>query len=504
MIKKTDIVEEKTETITSEYNTTSFEDFEVYATYKKEYNLSNYDTFVLNTLEETSKYENEIYCAVPICGVLSVVIVVYLIISVGYTKGKEGIDLNDLDNLPLELLVFLGGLIITIAITLLAAATDIGERYYKLYLSGIICTYFVCYSVLAIGLNTILKRLKAKVFWETTLIGKCLLKLVDVINKIEETLKPKHNPNHYSLKLVLLVAIYIFVMIIVLTIFNGAALGIIIDIVITIYAFYKILKRIHSFEKIEKQLKDIYEGNIEERLLEEDFTSEFKNVVEYINDISNGFENAIQEGVKSERLKTELITNVSHDIKTPLTSIINYVDLLKQENIESEKAKEYIEILEGKAQRLKRLTEDLVEASKASSGNVKLNLEKINIGELINQTTGEFEDKFNERKLEVITSIPEEDIYIEADSRYMYRVIENAFSNISKYALENSRVYIDIILEEGKVKVSIKNISSAKLNISTEELMQRFVRGDKSRTTEGSGLRTFYCKKFNRTSKRKF
>ena len=205
----------------------------------------------------------------------------------------------------------------------------------------------------------------------------------------------------------------------------------------------------------------------------------------------------------SERLKTELITNVSHDIKTPLTSIINYVDLLKQENIESEKANEYIEILENKSHRLKRLTEDLVEASKASSGNMKLDLEKIGISELINQATGEFEEKFKERKLEIITSLPKEEIYIKADNRYMYRIIENAFSNISKYALINSRVYIDVKTDANKVNISIKNISAEKLNISEEELMQRFVRGDKSRTTEGSGLRTFYCKKFDRITKRK-
>ncbi|MCI8519157.1 MAG: hypothetical protein HFJ51_03540, partial [Clostridia bacterium] len=145
---------------------------------------------------------------------------------------------------------------------------------------------------------------------------------------------------------------------------------------------------------------------------------------------------------------------------------------------------------------------DLVEASKVSSGNVKLNLENINIIELINQTTGEFEDKFNEKSLKLITDMPKEDIFVEADSRYMYRIIENIFSNIAKYALENSRVYIDMTRSEDRVKIEIKNISQDKLNISEEELMQRFVRGDKSRTTEGSGLRSINFKKFSRASKR--
>ena len=289
-----------------------------------------------------------------------------------------------------------------------------------------------------------------------------------------------------TLKTILLILAYILLMVIVIW-WNGE-FGIIIDIGITLYLIYQVIKRVNGFKKIETQLKKIYEGNNKERLLKEDFTAEFDKAIDYINDISNGFENAVEEGIKSERLKTELITNVSHDIKTPLTSIINYAELIKQENIENEKVKEYIEILLSKSHRLKRLTEDLVEASKASSGNVKLNLEKLNLGELINQTTGEFEDKLKERNLTVISKIPEEDIYIEADSRYMYRIIENIFGNISKYALENSRVYVDIIKNEDKVKLEVKNISAEKLNISEDELMQRFVRGDKSRTTEGSGL----------------
>ena len=208
-----------------------------------------------------------------------------------------------------------------------------------------------------------------------------------------------------------------------------------------------------------------------------------------MNNISNGLENAVQERMKSERMKAELITNVSHDIKTPLTSIINYVDLLKQEDIANEKANEYINILDNKSQRLKKLTEDLIEASKVSTGNVSLNLEKINIVELIKQAIGEFEDKFQNKNLQIIVSCNENEININADSRYMYRVVENLFSNIYKYALENSRVYIDISIVDGtNVVIEMKNISKDKLNISADELMQRFVRGDRSRNTEGSGL----------------
>ena len=179
---------------------------------------------------------------------------------------------------------------------------------------------------------------------------------------------------------------------------------------------------------------------------------------------------------------------MSHDIKTPLTSIINYVDLLKKEGMDSKKAAEYLEILDNKSQRLKKLTEDLVEASKASSGAIKLNMEKLNVNELIKQVSGEFEDKFKAHELEEVITFPEKEVYIKADSRYMYRVLENMYSNISKYAMEGTRVYTDILDKGSTISIELKNISKQKLNISADELMQRFVRGEASRNTEGSGL----------------
>lgn len=239
---------------------------------------------------------------------------------------------------------------------------------------------------------------------------------------------------------------------------------------------------------IKESLKEIYEGKENVVIASEDLEKSLKEMAEYINDIARGFSNAIEKSLKSERMKTELITNVSHDIKTPLTSIINYVDLLKKEEMPNDRAREYLEVLDNKSQRLKRLTEDLVEASKASSGNIKLNIEKLNVKELMKQISGEFEDKFQERKLELNLTMPEEDCIIEADSRYVYRVIENMYANVVKYALEASRVYVDIVPVENELQIQIKNISKERLNITADELMQRFVRGDSSRNTEGSGL----------------
>lgn len=211
-------------------------------------------------------------------------------------------------------------------------------------------------------------------------------------------------------------------------------------------------------------------------------------MAEHLNNISSGLDSAIQEQVKSERLKASLITNVSHDIKTPLTSIINYVDLLKREKIQDPKIAAYLEVLDQKSQRLKTLTEDLVEASKASSGNMKLDISDIDLVELVQQTNGEFEERFALRRLELISSIPDEVLIIQADGRRLWRVLENLYTNAVKYAMEHSRVYVDVLDEDGKAIFTIKNVSESSLNISPDELTERFVRGDVSRATEGSGL----------------
>ena len=188
-------------------------------------------------------------------------------------------------------------------------------------------------------------------------------------------------------------------------------------------------------------------------------------------------------------MKSELITNVSHDLKTPLTSIINYVELIKkEEDISPEYLKDYVNVLDSKSKRLKILIEDLFEASKASSGNIELNMEKIDLTQLLRQSIGEMEEKLSEAKLNLKINVPEEKTYIRADGRRLYRVLENLLGNISKYSLPNTRVYIDIIEEDGKVKLTMKNISSYELNFDPDEIMERFKRADDSRNTEGSGL----------------
>ncbi|MDO4292636.1 MAG: HAMP domain-containing sensor histidine kinase [Eubacteriales bacterium] len=217
-----------------------------------------------------------------------------------------------------------------------------------------------------------------------------------------------------------------------------------------------------------------------------------RELAEAVNGIGDGIRTAVEKSMKDERLKADLITNVSHDIKTPLTSIINFVSLLKREKIDNPRAQGYIQVLDAKSQRLKQLTDDLVEASKISSGNISLQLERLDFKELVNQTCGEFDDKFKEKCLEMVVAEPEGPVYIEADSRRLWRVVENLFSNACKYALEGTRVYLDIrkVRQDGQETAvfSMKNISAQALNIRAEELTERFIRGDISRSTEGSGL----------------
>ena len=204
--------------------------------------------------------------------------------------------------------------------------------------------------------------------------------------------------------------------------------------------------------------------------------------------ISDGMAKAVDERMKSERLKTELITNVSHDIKTPLTSIINYVDLLEKEHLEDEKAVEYLEVLERQSAKLKKLTEDLVEASKASTGNLEVENEQIEAGVFLTQTVGEFEERLSAAGLELIVSKPDDKVYITADGRHLWRVVDNLMNNICKYAQPNSRVYVNLETTDEDISIIFRNMSKFPLNINGDELQERFVRGDKSRNTEGHGL----------------
>lgn len=479
-------------------NGSSLKDYKIY-TSCNENEMNHYTAFGVGKQTYEFMINNRkmpIY-AVIISSILLVAIAIYLFWAIGYKKGEEGISLNTIDNIPYEILSIIG---LTVAGMFLSILINIGNIInYTILIISTIC-YFVCYAVCAIMGVTTIKRIKAKRFFKSFLIYKIVKWLLNKTNKYKEVVLNKVEDGK---KVFWYYWGFVAISIILASTF-ATGLGILLLIAFWLWTFYKIREYQNQEETIKKTLQDIYEGKTDIHINESELKGMLKQMALYINDIAGGFTNAIEESLKSERLKTELITNVSHDIKTPLTSIINYVDLLKKEDIKDKKVKEYIEILDKKSQRLKKLTEDLVEASKVSSGNVQLNIEEINIKELFNQTIGEFKDRFEEKKLKIEMQVPENDVKIKADSRYMYRIIENLFSNISKYALENSRVYIDIKDEKKQIKISIKNISKEKLNISSDELMQRFVRGDKSRYTEGSGLGLSIAQSLTNLQKGKF
>lgn len=252
-------------------------------------------------------------------------------------------------------------------------------------------------------------------------------------------------------------------------------------------ACYYVFTKVKKFQTIQEGFNIARSGDYDYKISLEG-KGEFNDLAENMNDITSGLKIAVQNEVKSERLKTELITNVSHDIKTPLTSIISYVDLLKREGLSSPNAPKYLDVLDRKSNRLKTLTEDLFEAAKATSGAIEVKYEKVNVNALISQILGELDEKIQESNLSFKVSKKENRIFAKADGRLLSRVMENLLSNIFKYALEDSRVYIDIWQTEKEVFVSFKNISAVELNIPVDELMERFKRGDESRSSEGNGL----------------
>lgn len=247
-----------------------------------------------------------------------------------------------------------------------------------------------------------------------------------------------------------------------------------------------------ELESLILAVEEIAEGKEGVRLDEAQYHGQQELLAKAINRIGDGMKEAIAVSTKNERMKANLITNVSHDLKTPLTSIVNYVDLLKREELNNERAAHYIQIIDEKSQRLKQLTEDLVEASKISSGNIKLDMQRIDFVELLYQVGGEFDDRFEARGLTIVTKLPNESVMITADGRQLYRAIENLYTNAAKYALADTRVYVELSTENEYATFSIKNVAQKpfemELTDGGNELAERFVRGESSRTTEGSGL----------------
>ena len=425
--------------------------------------------------------------------VLWLIGMVWLTVTAGRKPKDEEIHLNGFDRWYTEIAagtvigIWLAGTIIS---GTLIANSSLGYSHavVTVIVTCLICgTYTMAWFL--IGYLSLVRRIKAGTLWKNSLIrtvlkwiGKCSGKLADFARAFSRNTAEK-------IKVLLVGGAFLFLQFLIIgCVFSGAGVFLLalmaVDVAVMIFA----IRKADGQDRIMDGLKKISDGELQYKIKTDTLTGKQKVMAEYINNIGSGLDAAVENSLKKERMQTELITNVSHDLKTPLTSIINYVDLMKRENPTDPKIQEYLRILDEKSQRLKVLTEDVVEASKASTGNIKLEMNDIDFVEMVQQVIGEFEEKFQEKNLTMMVHFTDEPSIIYADGQRMWRVLENVFGNVVKYAMEGTRVYAEISNRNKKVTFSLKNISAQPLNISADELTERFIRGDVARNTEGSGL----------------
>lgn len=449
--------------------------------------------------DETENYETYSKLMFPMLAgaifgsVLWLIGMVWLTVTAGRRPEDEEIHLNGFDRWYTEIAagavigIWLAGTIIS---GTLIANSSLGYSHavVTVIVTCLICgTYTMAWFL--IGYLSLVRRIKAGTLWKNSLIrtvlkwiGKCSGKLSDFARAFSRNTAEK-------IKVLLVGGAFLFLQFLIIGCgFTGAGVFLIILLIVDAAAVIFIIRKADGLDLIMDGLKKISDGELQYKIKTDTLTGKQKVMAEYINNIGSGLDAAVENSLKKERMQTELITNVSHDLKTPLTSIINYVDLMKRENPTDPKIQEYLRILDEKSQRLKVLTEDVVEASKASTGNIKLEMNDIDFVEMVQQVIGEFEEKFQEKNLTMMVHFTDEPSIIYADGQRMWRVLENVFGNVVKYAMEGTRVYAEISNRNKKVTFSLKNISAQPLNISADELTERFIRGDVARNTEGSGL----------------
>ena len=411
---------------------------------------------------------------------LSIVVYSYLFISVGHRSDTKDIKVAMFNDIPADILSIIIFLICFLGIWLLS-------ELYGLVLTVVLGSLILValYFVVLWYLMSITVQAKAKKLFRHTFLYwlfKQLKKIGGVVKHIY-----KNFATVYKVAMVIGV-FWVFILIFMgLNAYENDNL-IIGFIVISIIESVILILAAIAFQRVKRGGEKIVNGDLENKIDTAYMFGDIKDFAESLNNINQGLQTAIDDKMRSERFKTELITNVSHDIKTPLTSIVNYVDLIKKEDCDNQKINEYIEVLDRQSIRLKKLIEDLVEASKASTGNLSVELTKCNLSVLINQAVGEFSEKLEAKDLRVVQNIENQDICIMADGRRLWRVFDNLLNNICKYAMSGTRVYIDLVSHNGKAVITFRNISELPIIVSADELTERFVRGDRSRNTEGSGL----------------
>lgn len=425
--------------------------------------------------------------------VLWLIGMVWLTVTAGRRPEDEEIHLNGFDRWYTEIAagtvigIWLAGTIIS---GTLIANSSLGYSHVVVTVI-VICLICGTYTMawFLIGYLSLVRRIKAGTLWKNSLIRKVLKWIGKCSGKLADFARAFSRNTAEKIKVLLVGGAFLFLQFLIIgCVFSGAGVFLLalmaVDVAVMIFA----IRKADGLDLIMDGLKKISDGELQYKIKTDTLTGKQKVMAEYINNIGSGLDAAVENSLKKERMQTELITNVSHDLKTPLTSIINYVDLMKRENPTDPKIQEYLRILDEKSQRLKVLTEDVVEASKASTGNIKLEMNDIDFVEMVQQVIGEFEEKFQEKNLTMMVHFTDEPSIIYADGQRMWRVLENVFGNVVKYAMEGTRVYAEISNRNKKVTFSLKNISAQPLNISADELTERFIRGDVARNTEGSGL----------------
>jgi len=442
------------------------------------------------TLDRLTDFAYKMRYAVIIITILSlivsIILFIYLMCSAGRRKGEDRVIPNGIDKIPFDLLLVFVFLIGAIEVLILHELDYINSIVYAITfclfaIIDILLVLLICMSFAT--------RYKIGGWWKNTVIYRVLSFITRILKKLVSVIGYFLKHLSFVKKTILILFCIVLLEFMGISIgFNDGVLLLFFWIIEKIILVPAIILVSISLQKLKKGGQKIAVGDLNYQIDTRHMFWDFKLHGENLNRISEGMTKAVEERLKSERFKTELITNVSHDIKTPLTSIINYVDLIKKENIESEKLKEYIDVLDRQSSRLKKLTEDLVEASKASTGNLAVNMVPTEIGVLFTQAVGEYEERIKNSGLELILEEPEEDIFIMADGRLLWRVFDNLLSNVCKYAQPGTRVYLNLEKINGQAVIIFRNISKYALNITSDELLERFVRGDRSRHTEGSGL----------------
>ncbi len=419
------------------------------------------------------------------------VAVPFLFSAAGHRKGREGITLNLMDKIPLEL--YFGGACLLVAF-LVSIAVD---AFYmdSIFYVAVLAVFLTLAGAVALAFClSLATRIKYGKPWRGTLVWKfhnffcrvfgrmlrwCWNLLAELTQSIPLIWKT-------ALGFVVITLVNIFFSAIIFASYSPGV-GVLFFLLFNFALFCFFCYLSIGLQRLQQGGRKLAAGALDYKVDTNYMLPALKEHGENLGSIAQGMVAAVEQRMRSERLKTELITNVSHDIKTPLTSIINYVDLLGQEQLEG-KAAEYLEVLDRQSKRLKKLTEDLVEASKASTGNLNVSLEPTGVCEILHQALGEYAERLEAGRLEVVFDTPEEEIYVMADGRLLWRVVDNLLSNVSKYSLAGTRVYLQVERLDGEVVMSVKNISRDRLGIDAQELMERFVRGDTARSTEGSGL----------------